>query len=222
MQNVKIGSSFSRVLLLATFVMAVALSLVSMPASAATGAQEQLRAFVDQIKSATGSFAQYVVSGSKGQARAPQRGNFSFQRPGKFKWDVTQPYAQQIVSDGKEVFQIDPDLNQVTVRPVNKAIGSSPAAILFGSGSLEQNFKVSPLPDQDGLAWLRAVPRDGEAGFVHIEIGMRDNLPVQVRLLDAFGQTTRVDLSNVIPNPSLPASTFTFNPPAGVDVVRMQ
>lgn len=187
----------------------------------AASAQDQLKIFVDQVKAATGSFSQNVF-GTKGQTRPPQRGNFSFQRPGKFKWDVTQPYAQLIISDGKDVFQLDPDLNQVTVRKVTKAIGSSPAAILFGSGSLEQNFNVTALPDQDGISWLRAVPRDSEAGFVHIDIGMRDNLPAQLRLLDAFGQTTRVDLTNVASNPSLPVSTFTFNPPAGVDVVRMQ
>lgn len=220
MRHVKTRALLSQWLKVVVLGAGAALMILSGPVYASS-AQDQLRAFVDQIKTATGSFSQYVVS-AKGQTRPPQRGHFAFQRPGRFKWDVTLPYAQQIVSDGKEVFQLDPDLNQVTVRQVNKAIGSSPAAILFGSGSLEQNFKVMALPDQEGVAWLRAVPRDGEAGFVHIDIGMRDNIPVQVQLLDAFGQTTRVDLSNVVPNPSLPGSTFTFNPPAGVDVVRMQ
>jgi outer membrane lipoprotein carrier protein len=193
---------------------------LSQQAHAAT-AQEQLQHFVEQVKAASGAFTQSVVT-AQGQARPPQRGQFSFQRPGRFKWEVTQPYAQLIVSNSKEVFQLDPDLNQVTVRPVTKAIGSSPAAILFGSGSLEQNFKVTALPDKDGMAWLRALPRDSEAGFVHIDIGMRDNLPAQVWLFDGFGQTTRVELSGVVPNPALPASTFVFTAPAGVDVVRMQ
>ena len=220
MFQVKVRAPLSRLFAAAALGAGVCLSVLSPVAQAAT-AQEQLRSFVEQIKAATGSFTQSVVS-AKGQTRPAQRGNFSFQRPGRFKWDVTQPYAQLIVSDGKEVFQLDPDLNQVTVRQVTKAIGSSPAAILFGSGSLEQNFNVTALPDKDGMAWLRAMPRDGEAGFVHIDIGMRDNVPAQVLLLDAFGQTTRVELLNVVPNPSLPASTFVFTAPAGVDVVRMQ
>ena len=190
------------------------------PAFAAT-AQEQLRSFVEQIKTATGSFVQYTV-GPQGQTRPPQSGQFSFQRPGQFKWDVVKPYAQQIISDGKQVFQLDPDLNQVTVRNVNQAIGASPAAILFGSAALEQAFTVTAMPERDGLSWLRAKPREGEAGFAHIELGMRDNLPVRIVLLDAFGQTTRVELSGMVRNPALAASTFEFVAPPGADVVRMQ
>lgn len=190
------------------------------PAHAAS-AQEQLRSFVEQVKTATGTFVQYTV-GPQGQTRPPQSGAFSFQRPGRFKWDVVKPYAQQIVSDGKQVFQLDPDLNQVTVRKVDQAIGASPAAILFGSVSLEQAFTVTAMPDRDGLSWLRAKPRAGEAGFTHLELGMRDSLPARIVLLDAFGQTTRVELSDMVRNPTLPAATFEFVAPTGADVVRMQ
>ncbi len=187
----------------------------------AAGAQDQLKSFVTDVRAASGNFSQYTV-GPQGQTRPAQSGRFSFERPGRFKWDVIQPYAQLIVSDGKQVFQFDPDLNQVTVRRVDQAIGSSPAAILFGSGSLEQAFIVSPLPDRDELAWLRAKPRDGEAGFVHVDLGFRDGLPARIVLLDAFGQTTRVELSGLQRNPPLPASTFQFASPAGADVVRME
>lgn len=187
----------------------------------AASAQAQLKSFVEQVHAATGTFQQTVV-GPQGQTRRPQSGAFSFERPGRFKWEVLSPYAQTIVSDGKQVFQLDPDLNQVTVRNVDQAIGASPAAVLFGTGELDKVFNVSPMPERDGLAWLRAKPRNGEAGFVHLDLGMRDGMPVRIVLLDAFGQTTRVELSAMQRNPSLPATTFQFVPPAGADVVRMQ
>jgi outer membrane lipoprotein carrier protein len=187
----------------------------------AASAQDQLKSFVQQVQAATGSFQQTVI-GPQGQTRRPQSGQFSFERPGRFKWDVVSPYAQLIVSDAKQVFQFDPDLNQVTVRNVDQAIGASPAAILFGTGELDKVFVVSSLPDRDGIAWLRAKPRNGDAGFVHLELGMHDGLPVRVVLLDAFGQTTRVELSAIQRNPALPASTFEFVAPVGADVVRMQ
>ncbi|ARP96074.1 outer membrane lipoprotein chaperone LolA [Bordetella genomosp. 13] len=187
----------------------------------AAGAQEQLKAFVANVQGATGSFTQATSGAQGGQAQKTQSGNFAFQRPGKFNWMVQKPYEQRIVSDGKQVFQYDPDLAQVTVRQVDQAIGTSPAAILFGSGDLEQAFDVSPLPARDGLEWLRAKPRGGDAGFSQVDIGMKDNQPARIELLDAFGQTTRVTLSNIRPNPSLPASEFQFTPPAGTDVVKM-
>ena len=186
----------------------------------AASAQEQLRAFVATVTAATGSFSQYTVN-NQGRTQPAQTGVFSFQRPGKFKWAVQKPYEQLVVSDGRQVFQFDPDLAQVTERKVDAAIGTSPAAILFGSGSLEQSFDVSALPSKDGIDWLRAKPRTADAGFSRVDIGMKDNLPVRVELLDSFGQITRVDLSGIAANPQLPAKEFQFVAPKGVDVVKM-
>src|SRR5690606_34907019 len=101
------------------------------------------------------------------------------------------------------------------------SIGTSPAAILFGSGSLEESFAVQSLPDDDGLQGLRATPRGADAGFSHVDSGFRNGLPGRLLLLDAFGQATRIDLSDIQSNPKLPASLFQFDPPADVDVVNM-
>jgi outer membrane lipoprotein carrier protein len=184
-------------------------------------ASDQLSSFVQTVQSARGSFSQFTV-GPQGQTKPAQTGRFSFKRPGQFNWEVLKPYAQQIVSDGQEMYQFDPDLNQVSVRKVDQAIGASPAAILFGSGALDQAFKVSVLPDKDGLAWLRALPRTGDAGFFHVDIGFQGGLPAHIILLDAFGQTTHVKLSGLVRNPGLASDAFKFVPPPGADVVRMQ
>jgi outer membrane lipoprotein carrier protein len=143
-------------------------------------------------------------------------------RPGRFKWDVLKPYEQVIVSNGKEIYQFDSDLNQVTVRKADQAVGASPAAILFGSGSLEQSFEVSALPDQESLAWLRAKPKQPDAGFVHVDLGFKEGAPHRIVLLDAFGQTTHIEISALMRNPGLSTSNFDFVAPQGADVVRMQ
>jgi len=201
--------------------LAAAAALVLAPlATLAADAPTQLNQFVANVASATGSFSQQTSG--QAQGRPEQSGEFSFQRPGKFRWHVKKPYEQLIVSDGEKVLQYDPDLAQVTQRSVDQSIGTSPAAILFGSGSLEDAFVVQSLPDDDGLQWLRATPRGADAGFSHVDIGFRNDLPARLLLLDAFGQTTRIDLSNIKANPELPSSLFQFTPPADVDVVKMQ
>ncbi|HEY9280073.1 MAG TPA: outer membrane lipoprotein chaperone LolA [Eoetvoesiella sp.] len=184
-------------------------------------APAQLRQFVETVQAATGEFTQQTTS-QQGRGKPAQSGQFSFQRPGKFKWEVKKPYEQLIVSDGKQVFQYDPDLAQVTERGVDKSIGASPAAILFGSGSLDESFVISALPNSDGLDWLRAKPRSADAGFTYVDIGFKDNLPARLQLLDSFGQTTRIDLSRIVANPKLATNEFQFVPPKGVDVVKMQ
>lgn len=196
------------------------LAVACTPALAAD-ARAQLQRFVAQVQSATGSFTQQVAD-DQGQQRQVQQGEFAFQRPGRFRWETLQPYEQLVVSDGQVLRQYDPDLAQVTEKPVDASIGASPAAILFGSGSLEEAFELLPQQDRDGLTWLRAKPRSGDAGFAHIDIGFAEGMPRRLELLDAFGQTTRIGLTNIVANPDLSADAFAFDVPADVDVVRMQ
>jgi len=182
-------------------------------------APQQLRQFIATVPSASGQFTQQQLGQ---QGKAAQSGDFLFRRPGQFRWAVKKPYEQLIVSDGKQVYQYDPDLAQVTVRNVDQSIGASPAAILFGSGSLDEAFAISALPGKDGLDWLRAKPRGADAGFTHVDIGFRDNMPRRLELLDSFGQVTRIELSGMVANPQLAGDAFKFTPPAGVDVVNMR
>ena len=103
-------------------------------------------------------------------------------------------------------------------RPLGKAKTHLPAEFERDAAGLD----FHALPDKDGLQWLRAKPHStADAGYAQVDIGMRDNLPVRILLLDAFGQTTRVDLSGLQANASVPASQFQFTAPKGTDVVRM-
>lgn len=178
-------------------------------------ASQQLKDFVRNVKSASGQFAQQTTGSGA------QTGSFGFERPGKFYWNVATPYEQQVISDGKIVYQYDPDLMQVTQRPVDQAVGASPAAILFGSGSLDESFNVSVLPEQNGLVWLRATPKVPDAGLSHVDIAFANNLPAELVILDSFGQTTSIKMRNFKANAKIPASQFQFKAPAGVDTVRM-
>lgn len=183
-------------------------------------ATQQLHDFIKQVPTATGQFSQQRVV-ENGAPQNAQSGSFAFKRPGQFRWDVQKPYQQLIVSDGKKVYQYDPDLAQVTQRSVDASLGASPAAILFGSGALDDAFKLADLPTENGLDRLRATPHGTDAGFTHVDISFKDGLPVQLDLLDAFGQTTKITLSNINTSPTLSADEFIFTAPAGVDVVNM-
>lgn len=184
-----------------------------------TDAKQQLRDFVKNIKSATGQFAQQRSGGNQGQST--QSGTFSFERPGKFVWNVVKPYEQKVISDGQRVYQYDPDLAQVTVRSVKDSVGASPASILFGNSNLDDNFSVEVLPEQDGMVWLRATPKVADQGMSYMDIAFANNLPAELRIRDSFGQTTTIKLRNFKSNAQIPASEFSFKAPAGVDVVNM-
>ncbi len=189
-----------------------------MAGAASAGALDDLRAFATETKTAKGSFTQHVQSRTK--ASAPTSGDFVFARPGRFRWSYTKPYEQILVADGEKLSIYDKDLNQVTVRKLGDALGSTPAAILFGSSDLDRSFTLKDAGVRDGIAWLDASPRTKDTQFAKISIGFRNGELAAMELRDALGQTTTLEFSNVERNPKVDASTFAFTPPKGADVLQ--
>jgi outer membrane lipoprotein carrier protein len=179
---------------------------------------DQLRAFVAGAKTGKASFVQ-VVQG-KGRA-TPQEssGTFTFARPGKFRWAYEKPYEQLVVGDGGKLWIYDRDLNQVIVRKLDVALGSSPAALLAGDDALEKSFDVRSAGGNDGLELIEAKPKAAETAFERVRIAFRNNLPQVMELTDAFGNVTTLFFAGFERNPALDLGQFRFVPPKGADVV---
>ena len=178
---------------------------------------DQLKSFLESNRSARGVFTQSVVAKS---GRKPQQsaGIFALQRPGKFRWSYEKPYKQLLVSDGNKLWSYDPDLNQVAVKKIGTAFGASPAALLAGQ-DLDKHFELKEGAAADGLEFVEATPRGGDASFERVKIGFAANRPVSMEIHDSFGQVTVLRFTQFEPNPALPASLFRFVAPAGADVV---
>ena len=121
-------------------------------------------------------------------------------------------------ADGDQLYIYDKDLNQVTVKKLGNALGSSPAAILFGSNDLEKNFTLSEAGARNGLEWLDAKPKAQDSTFTMISIGLRNGTPEAMELHDAFGQTSVLAFKKFEKNPALSANQFKFAMPKGADV----
>lgn len=199
---------------------AVTLVILMPLAALAADARSQLKHFAHEVQAASGRFTQSTVD-AQGRTQSVQAGVFSFKRPEHFKWQVQKPYKQLIVCDGKQVLQYDSDLAQVTKRDIGAAIGTSPAAILFGAGTLDRIFHVQALPDREDLQWLRATPKTADAGFSRVDLGFSGNMPQQLEVLDSFGQITHAVFSSIQANPALPTEEFSFTPSGDLDVVRI-
>ncbi len=194
---------------------------LALSGAAHAAALDQFKSFVSGTKSAKGEFTQQQVRKSaNGKATPASSGSFVFARPGKFIWNYQKPYEQLLQADGDQLYIYDKDLNQVTVKKLGNALGSSPAAILFGSNDLEKNFTLSEAGTRDGLEWLNAVPKARDTTFEQISIGLRDGIPQAMELKDTFGQTSVLKFTNFQRNPSLGAQQFKFEIPKGADVIN--
>jgi len=196
----------------------VLLALLLAPALALAAGVERFQAYLRDTQTARADFEQRVYDRDKKLVQQ-SKGSFAFLRPGRFRWTYAQPYPQLIVGDGKRVWIYDEDLNQVTVRAMARALGSTPAALLAGAADVERAFELADAGQRDGLEWVQAKPREREAGFELIRLGMGAAGVQAMELVDQFGQTTMLRFSNIARNPSLDPSAFRFTPPKGADVL---
>lgn len=179
---------------------------------------ERLRAFVKDTQTARTTFTQTVVD-RNGRAVQRASGEFLLARPGKFRWAVDKPYRQLVVGDGERVWIYDEDLNQVVVRKVGEALGSTPAALLAGRDDVERAFTWKEAPAEGGFDWLVATPRAQDATFTEIRLGFAGNELAALDLVDAFGQRTTIRFGVMVPNAKFAPETFRFVPPKGADVI---
>lgn len=188
------------------------------PLLAEAGAVDQLHQFLSGTRTLRAEFSQIVVARS---GRKPQEssGSVVISRPGKLRWDIQKPYPQLVVGDGEKIWIYDAELKQVTVRQAGQAISGSPAALLAGSNELEKNFTLAEAGEAEGMNWVEATAKADDSGFEKIRLGFVGADLKGMALYDNFGQTTHIRFSRLERNPQLPASTFKFVPPAGVDVV---
>jgi outer membrane lipoprotein carrier protein len=202
----------------------VALCSLSMLTSvwAQASAIEQFKLFVTKTNSARGEFSQQQMKMENGAPKFSKlaTGTFVFARPGKFIWTYQKPYEQILQADGEKLYIYDKDLNQVTSKALGNALGSSPAAILFGSTDLEKSFTLKDIGEKQGMEWLEAVPKTKDSTFSSIGIGMKDGVPQGLELRDNFGQTSVLTLKNFEKNPSLKSDQFKFVMPKDADLLQ--
>lgn len=201
---------------------AAVLGVQAVPAAAADegGAEGErlVEQFVADVRSMRGRFQQQLVDAND-EVGETSSGTFAILRPGRFRWEYTEPYAQVLVADGTNVWNYDIDLEQVTVKPQGEALGSTPAALLGGTEDVLDGFIVAGSFEDRGTVWVRLEPKSGDTSFRTVELGFSDGVLTRMILSDDLEQTTLVALQDVTVNPELDPSDFRFSPPEGVDVV---
>ncbi len=198
------------------FLLAVLLLLTPHLPAHANGIDD-LRAFVASTQSGRADFTQAVFN-VDGKATQQASGTLIFQRPGKFRWEYVKP-AQVIVGDGAKVWFFDKDLNQVTIRQLEKAFSSTPAALLAGKSEIEAAFTLVAAADADGMSWVNAEPKSKDAGIEQVRLGFAKGQLAAMELIDSFSNRTRISFGKFERNAKVDAKTFTFAPPKGADVV---
>ena len=155
---------------------------------------------------------------------APKRtrtGTVYFLKPGRMRWEFDEPSKELIVSDGAQLYNYDPELNQVVEAPLAQALRSPGATeFLLGAGDVGKDFNASLLDAAGtGLTNLKLVPKsEGNT----VELGLDpDNYDVEtIRVTDKLGNVTSLKFTDIVNNTPVSDSLFKFAVPPGADIVR--
>lgn len=201
--------------------LAVACLIGSAPAVGkdAGGGTEPLDTFLQDVDSFSASFQQSLVDADDSIVETSS-GSVHIKRPGQFRWTYEEPYRQELVADGANIWSYDVDLDQVIVKPQQEMLANTPATLLGGSRDVLDEFEViDSSTDSRGTYWATLRPLDTDNGFTRVELGFDDGVLRRMIFADSLGQTTLIALSDVVVNEPVDDDLFRFAVPEGVDLV---
>ena len=200
----------------------VSLLLTSHAATAQVRVDEEgeqlVRNFLEHVETLQGRFEQALVDAS-GEVVERSTGTLEIERPGKFRWSYAEPYEQQLVADGLNIWSYDVDLAQVTVKPQATALANTPALLLGGDKEALSQFRFDGATLEDGTTWVRMIPVDTSSGFERMELGFVAGKFDRMAFFDNLEQTTMVALYDVVTNEPFASGHFTFAVPDDADLV---
>ena len=216
-----------RVFMLAGVLALWGLSTAATPAESGSEELERILKGVEQRYAGKGfSAAFFQESMLKAmQITDTAEGSLTVKRPGKMRWEYTIPESQSIITDGKTMWIYRPADNQVM-------LGKAP--VYFGQGKgagflsdirlIRKSFAIEQQPaENDAYYRLKLIPRQPaqELADIILSVAKGTYQIDQVITHNAFGDETRIVLSDYRFNIDPADTLFNFAIPEGADVVQM-
>lgn len=188
--------------------------------SLASAGPADLKHFVSELRSFSAGFEQTVVN-EQGAIQQRAKGHVWLDKPGRFRWDYSEPFRQTLVGDGRRIWSFDPELEQAVVKPFEGFENTTSAVLLNGATDLDRLFTIEGEGENKGSRRIFDLrPRSEEDEIREVRIGFAvAGIPEFLEFTDVLGQTTRIEFHGVKRNPKLDPATFRFIPPEGTDVV---
>lgn len=198
-------------------------ALLMLAATVAWADSTPLDSYLEGMKTLRATFVQ-TLRDAHGREIDRSTGTLIVERPGKFSWEIHPQGSgagagQLMVADGSNLWFLDRDLQQVTVKPMDAALSATPAMLLSGTVDVRRNFTVSSEGRREGLDWVRVEPHGSQADFRKAELAFASGELKRMILDDKLGQTATVVFDHVERNGHVAPEEVSFTPPAGVDII---
>ncbi len=189
-------------------------------ATAEAYALDQLVSLLQQTATLKADVEQLVMD-QEGRELQEISARLLMQKPANFRWEVTEPYSELMVTDGNTVWRYEPDLEQVTIQQFDTELDRTPIMLLNGSADdIRSNYAVSAATMADGVRQRFILkPRQPDSLFERMSLTFNGPVLEEMQFEDSLGQQTSLGFKAVERNEDIDTGAFSYEPPAGVDVI---
>jgi len=159
-----------------------------------------------------------------GRARRTESGILMLRKPGKMRWDYTQPKGKLVVSDGKLISIYAPAENRVeTVKFQESDDMRAPLAFLLGRLNFDKEFRNITSRSEGDTTRILAEPKGENLPYSAVEFLItRDNRIREVRATQFDHSVVVFSFDQERMDPPLDNKLFVFQPPKGAQVESAQ
>ena len=185
-------------------------------------ANNELIQLLSNMRTLQASFQQFVVDKTGAPSGPKTLGTVFLERPGKLRWEITQPNKQLILITANKFLLYDVDLAQVTRREITKDNYNNPALLLYSKPQvLEQLFVIREQRTKNGI-WFELFPKkrtENMSGYRSFKFHFVAGQLKAIDILDNLGQCSKIYFTNIVLNARVASSKFIFTVPPKVDIL---
>ncbi|MGD0893450.1 MAG: outer membrane lipoprotein carrier protein LolA [Terracidiphilus sp.] len=151
-----------------------------------------------------------------------ESGTLLLLKPGRMKWDYSQPAGKLFLLDGKYAWfysKGDPQVQRIPAKQLDDM--RSPLRFLLGHTELEKEMNNLTLAAAAGGEFtLTGIPKGQEKRVTRLSLTVTaDGTITGIEIEETDGALTQFHFTGEVPNAPVPADTFRFSAPPGVPVV---
>ena len=197
--------------------LSVCFVFASAPVWAKKTEQVQLVDAIQQVKEIHCHFSQQTLD-KKGGVLQSFQGELAYQRPDHFYWQAGEPMAQKIVSDGKTIWHLDEDLEQLVVQSYDEQADQALLlSVLQKPQSLFDTYEIKSIEKKNQTRHFSLEPKKKPAALNALALTFNNDSLAAFKFEDSLGQNTEINLSGCSDFSAMPE--FTIAPPADFDII---
>jgi len=159
-----------------------------------------------------------------GHAKRSESGVLDLRKPGRMRWEYSDPKGKLAICDGKTFWMYTPSENRVEKQPLKESDEmEAPIAFLLGKLHFEKEFRDLKGKPEGSDTLITAQPKSDSLPYTAVEFLVAPDAHIRrVRVTRFDNSIMEYTFDQEKLNPKLDDKLFHFQPPSGVDVVEAE